>query len=86
MTTAAHVSGRWGSRGAHPVLAFVIKRLAFGVLTLLVVSILIFVGTSVLPGDAARAFLGRTRPPRQSQHCAPRSGCTVPSRLSIGTG
>lgn len=37
---------------------WILWRLAFGVLTLLLVSILIFLATSVLPGDAARAILG----------------------------
>jgi peptide/nickel transport system permease protein len=34
-------------------------RLGLGLLTLFIVSLLIFVATSVLPGDAARAILGR---------------------------
>lgn len=43
----------------RPILTFVARRLGFALLTLLVVSILIFVATAVLPGDAARTFLGR---------------------------
>lgn len=35
------------------------KRLLFGVLTLFVVSIVIFLATQALPGDAARAILGQ---------------------------
>jgi peptide/nickel transport system permease protein len=47
----------------HPVVRFVIVRVAWGLFTLFVVSVLIFVGTAVLPGDAARAFLGRSASP-----------------------
>ncbi|MFI6317101.1 ABC transporter permease [Nonomuraea sp. NPDC050556] len=38
---------------------YVVKRVAAGLLTLLVLSVLVFVATSVLPGDAASALLGR---------------------------
>lgn len=48
------------ARRRHPLLRFVIRRLAAALATLFVVSILIFVGTEVLPGDAASAVLGRT--------------------------
>jgi peptide/nickel transport system permease protein len=47
----------------HPVLRFIGFRLAAAVLTLLVVSVLIFVGTEILPGDAAQAILGRDATP-----------------------
>jgi peptide/nickel transport system permease protein len=49
----------------RPVLSFLLRRLAAAVATLLVVSILVFVGTEVLPGDAAGAVLGRTATPEQ---------------------
>jgi peptide/nickel transport system permease protein len=45
------------------VLAFVARRLAIGVLLLLVVSVLVFAATSVLPGDVAGAALGRSATP-----------------------
>lgn len=41
----------------------VIKRLALGFLTLLGVSLLIFAGTEILPGDLAEAILGQTATP-----------------------
>lgn len=43
----------------HPVLTLVIQRLALGLLLLLAASVLIFVGTEVLPGDVAQAVLGQ---------------------------
>jgi peptide/nickel transport system permease protein len=45
------------------VLKLVVRRLALGILTLWVVSILIFVGTEILPGDVASAILGQNRTP-----------------------
>jgi len=48
---------------AHPVLRFLAKRVVAGVLTLFVVSILIFFGTEVLPGNVAQAILGQNATP-----------------------
>jgi peptide/nickel transport system permease protein len=53
------------ARRRRPLLRFVVRRLSAAVATLFVVSILIFVGTEVLPGDAASAVLGRTASPEQ---------------------
>jgi peptide/nickel transport system permease protein len=53
------------ARRRRPLLRYVLRRLAAGVVTLFVVSILIFLGTEVLPGDAASAVLGRTASPEQ---------------------
>jgi peptide/nickel transport system permease protein len=39
------------------------QRLALGVLTLLAVSVLIFAGTEILPGDVATAILGQSATP-----------------------
>jgi peptide/nickel transport system permease protein len=43
----------------HPVLSTVLKRLGLGVLTLLVVSAIIFSAISMLPGDFGEAVLGQ---------------------------
>jgi peptide/nickel transport system permease protein len=48
---------------SHPIAGLVLRRLAGGVLTLLVVSVIVFFATSVLPGNAAYAILGRTATP-----------------------
>lgn len=45
---------------AHPVRRLLAQRAAVGVVTLFVVSILVFAATQVLPGNAANAVLGRT--------------------------
>ncbi len=47
------------SRAAHPVLTLIGRRAAVGLVTLLVVSVLVFAATEVLPGNAANAVLGR---------------------------
>jgi peptide/nickel transport system permease protein len=47
-------------RAAHPILHLLGQRAAVGVFTLLVVSVLVFLATQVLPGNAANAVLGRT--------------------------
>ena len=44
------MSGRFG--------ALLLKRLLLGVLTLWLLSIVVFLGTQVLPGDPGRAILG----------------------------
>ncbi len=41
----------------------IVKRLAFGVLTLFVISVLIAVGVDFLPGDLAEAILGQSATP-----------------------
>jgi peptide/nickel transport system permease protein len=44
---------------AHPAGSLIVRRLAAGVVTLFVVSILIFIATNILPGNAAVIVLGR---------------------------
>jgi peptide/nickel transport system permease protein len=52
-----------GARNAHPILRLVRRRLEFGVLTLFLVSVVVFLATEVLPGNAAYAILGRNANP-----------------------
>ena len=42
-----------------PLLKLILMRIGLGVLTLLLVSVIIFAATQALPGDAAKAILGR---------------------------
>lgn len=53
------------TRGDRPIARFVLRRAAAAAATLLVVSMLVFAGTEVLPGDAASAVLGKTATPDQ---------------------
>jgi peptide/nickel transport system permease protein len=47
----------------HGITGFIIRRILLGILTLFFVSIIVFAATQALPGDAARAILGRTATP-----------------------
>ncbi len=47
----------------HPVLKLITQRIALGILLLLAASVLIFVGTQILPGDVAQAILGQSATP-----------------------
>lgn len=51
----------WGER--HPLGMLVIRRGAIGIVTLFVVSVVVFLATEVLPGNAAVAALGHTATP-----------------------
>jgi peptide/nickel transport system permease protein len=51
------------SRDAHPIARLIRRRLAIGVITLFLVSVVVFVATEVLPGNAAYAILGRNATP-----------------------
>jgi len=53
--------GRVGRRGG--ILGFIVRRLLLGLLVLFLVSIVVFAATQALPGDPARAILGRTATP-----------------------
>jgi peptide/nickel transport system permease protein len=52
-------------RRNRPIASFLLRRTAAAVATLLAVSMLVFAGTEVLPGDAASAVLGKTATPDQ---------------------
>ncbi len=47
----------------HPLLKLLIQRLSLGLLLLAASTVLIFIGTSVLPGDVAQAVLGQSATP-----------------------
>ena len=47
----------------HPLLSLISRRLIYGLVTLFVVSIIIFWATEVLPGNAAYAVLGHSATP-----------------------
>jgi peptide/nickel transport system permease protein len=47
----------------HPIVILVAQRLSLGVLLLLAASVLIFAGTTMLPGDVAQQILGQSATP-----------------------
>ena len=71
-------------RRAHPIARFIVRRLAAAALTLLAVSVLVFVGTEVLPGDAASAVLGRNAAPEQLVELRAEMGLDRPAAERYG--
>jgi peptide/nickel transport system permease protein len=63
MAVATAPAQKAAPRDAHPIAHMVRRRLAVGVLTLFLVSVVVFLATEVLPGNAAYAILGRTASP-----------------------
>jgi len=51
------------SRRPHPIRRLVVRRLGAGVITLAIVSIVVFAATQILPGNAAYAVLGHNATP-----------------------
>ena len=47
----------------HPILKLVAQRIALGLVLLWAASVLIFVGTQILPGDVAQSMLGQSATP-----------------------
>jgi peptide/nickel transport system permease protein len=56
---------RAGSRGEVSVPRLLVRRILQGLLTLFIVSILVFFATQVLPGNAANAVLGQSATPKR---------------------
>ena len=48
----------------HPILKLLVQRIALGLLLLLAVSAVIFLGVEALPGDTAQAILGQSATPQ----------------------
>src|SRR5215472_10551543 len=61
--TAAAAPPRIARAEAHPIRHLVVRRTGIGAVTLLVVSVIVFAATEVLPGNAAYALLGRSANP-----------------------
>jgi peptide/nickel transport system permease protein len=62
-TGTALPTARRRPRVFRGVTGFIVRRTLLGVLTLFIASIVIFAATQALPGDPARAILGRTATP-----------------------
>jgi len=60
---AAAAKPRISRAEAHPIAHLVVRRVVAGLITLLVVSVVVFLATQVLPGNAAFAVLGRAANP-----------------------
>ncbi len=64
-----------------PLLALIGRRLLLGALILLIVSVLVFVGTEVLPGDVAQAILGQGATPESIANIRERLGLNDPAHV-----
>ena len=62
----------------HPLLKLVIQRLALGLLLLLAVSAVIFLGVEALPGDTAQAILGQSATPQALENLREQMGLNDP--------
>lgn len=58
---------------------FIVRRILLGVLTLFVASVIIFAATQALPGDAARAILGRGATPESLANLREQLGLNEPA-------
>lgn len=79
MSTANAAAGASRQPRGRPLLRFIVLRVLAGLATLLVVSALVFVGTEVLPGDAASAVLGRNATPEQLAEVREQMGLDRPA-------
>jgi len=62
--TAASPSKPKG-RTSHPIRSLLVRRLLSGVVSVVVISIVVYAATLVLPGDAATAILGQQATPQR---------------------
>jgi len=64
-----------------PVLKLIAQRIALGILLLFAVSVLIFAGTQILPGDVAQAILGQSATPESLANLREELGLNDPAWL-----
>lgn len=62
----------------HPILTLVVQRVALGLLLLLAVSAVIFLGVEALPGDTAQAILGQSATPEALANLREKMGLNEP--------
>lgn len=64
---------------SSPVLKLIAQRIALGILLLLAISVLIFAGTQILPGDVAQAILGQSATPESLANLREQLGLNNPA-------
>jgi peptide/nickel transport system permease protein len=62
-----------------PILNLIAQRIALGILLLFAVSVLIFAGTQILPGDVAQAILGQSATPEALANLRAELGLNQPA-------
>ncbi|WP_102225058.1 ABC transporter permease [Acidimangrovimonas sediminis] len=65
----------------NTLLKLVVQRVALGILLLFAASILIFVGTNILPGDVAQAVLGQSATPQALANLRAELGLDQPAYI-----
>ncbi|MCB5409057.1 ABC transporter permease [Pseudogemmobacter faecipullorum] len=63
----------------HPVIFLLVQRIALGLLLLLAVSAVIFLGVEALPGDTAQAILGQSATPQALENLRAQMGLDQPA-------
>jgi peptide/nickel transport system permease protein len=66
---------------SSPLLKLVAQRIALGIVLLLAVSVLIFAGTQILPGDVAQAILGQSATPESLANLREQLGLNQPAYI-----
>jgi len=64
---------------SSPILKLIAQRIALGIVLLLAVSVLIFAGTQILPGDVAQAILGQSATPESLANLREQLGLNDPA-------
>lgn len=64
---------------SNPLVSLVIKRLALGAVLLLAISVVIFAGTQLLPGDVAQSILGQSATPEALANLRNELGLDLPA-------
>ena len=62
----------------HPIVKLLVQRIALGLLLLLAVSAVIFLGVEALPGDTAQAILGQSATPQALENLREKMGLNDP--------
>jgi peptide/nickel transport system permease protein len=63
----------------HSLLRLIVQRIALGVLLLFAISIIIFAGTNILPGDVAESILGQSATPEALANLRKELGLNTPA-------
>jgi peptide/nickel transport system permease protein len=66
---------------SSPILKLIAQRIALGIVLLLAVSVLIFAGTQILPGDVAQAILGQSATPESLANLREQLGLNQPAYI-----
>ncbi|MET0222725.1 MAG: ABC transporter permease [Tardiphaga sp.] len=66
---------------SSPIVKLIAQRIALGIVLLLAVSVLIFAGTQILPGDVAQSILGQSATPQALANLREEMGLNDPAYI-----